>query len=209
LCEGSLQCDANDGQIWDDTPFTTCSEGYDPPVCQVAQAARCAARAFDANGQPLSWNNNRDEAPSMHRACGLSYVTDPQSIYGFAQEIGPFRDTEFSFVGNPNQRTDQLRTCTPGGSTTLRCTVPSTSPTQVVRVCESSLTLGCGTACRYHESLANVTVEPGQTVNMGFTCPAARDGGQFGEYGGAYSLYRAMVFGPDGDSKLSDVTCVP
>ncbi len=32
LCEGALQCDANDQQIWDDTPFTTCSEGYDPEV---------------------------------------------------------------------------------------------------------------------------------------------------------------------------------
>jgi hypothetical protein len=126
-----------------------------------------------------------------------------------AQEIGPLRDTEFSFVGNLKTRSDQLRACTPGSSTTLKCTVPSTSPTQVVRVCESSLTLGCGTACRYHESLSNVTVEPGKTVNVRFTCPAARDGGQFGEYGGAYSLYRAMAFGPDGGSKLPDVSCVP
>ena len=30
-----------------------------------------------------------------------------------------------------------------------------------------------------------------------------------GEYGGAYSLYRAMAFGPDGVRKLPDVTCVP
>ena len=147
--------------------------------------------------------------PSTHRACGLSYVTDPQSIYGLAQEIGPLRDTEFSFVGNLNKKPDQLRACTPGSSTTLKCTVPSTSPTQVVRVCESSLTLGCGTACRYHESLGNVIVEPGKTVNVQFTCPAARDAGQFGETGGAYSLYRAMAFGPDGGSKLPDVSCVP
>ena len=119
------------------------------------------------------------------------------------------RDTEFSFVGNPNQKSDQLRACTPASSTTLKCTVPSTSPTQVVRVCESSVNLGCGTACRYHESLANVTIEPGQTVKVPFTCPAARDGGAFGEYGGAYSLYRAMAFGPDGVRKLPDVTCVP
>jgi hypothetical protein len=209
LCEGALQCDANDEQIWDDTAFTTCSEGYDPEVCEVAQAARCAPQALDANGQPLSWANNPDEAPSTHRACGLSYVTDSQSIYGFAQEIGPLRDTEFSFVGNPNQRSDQLRGCTPGSSTTLKCTVPATSPTQVVRVCESSVALGCGTACRWQESLANVTVEPGKTVSVPFTCPAGRDGGRFGETGGAYSLYRAMAFGPDGSSKLPDVTCGP
>jgi len=136
-------------------------------------------------------------------------VTDPQSIYGFAQEVGPLRDTEFSFVGNLNQRSDQLRTCTPGTFTTLKCTVPSKSPTQVVRVCESSVALGCGTACRWHESLANATVEPGQTVNVRFTCPAVRDDGQFGETGGAFSIYRAMVFGPDGSSKLPDVTCAP
>src|SRR5262249_62023969 len=102
---------------------------------------------------------------------------------------------------------DQLRGCTPGSSTTLKCTVPSTSPTQVVRVCESSLALGCGTACRYQESLTNVTVEPGKTVNVRFTCPTARDGGQFGEHGGADSLYRAMAFGPDGASKLPGVSC--
>jgi hypothetical protein len=58
-------------------------------------------------------------------------------------------------------------------------------------------------------ALVNVTVEPGQTVNVRFTCPAARDGGQFGETGGAYSLYRAMAFGPDGSSKLPDATCAP
>ena len=209
LCEGSLQCDASDTQIWDDTPFMTCSEGYDPEVCEIAQAARCAPQGTDANGQPLSWSNNLDAAPSTHRACGLGYVTDPQSIYGFAQEIGPLRDTEFSFVGNLNQRSDQLRACIPGRSTTLKCTVPSTSPTQVVRVCESSVKLGCGTACRYHESLANVTIEPGQTVKVPFTCPAARDAGTFGESGGAYSLYRAMAFAPDGDRKTPDVSCVP
>ena len=209
LCEGSLQCDANDNQIWDDTAFMTCSEGYDPQVCEIAQAARCAPQGTDSNGQPLSWGNNLDAAPSTHRDCGLSYVTDPQSIYGVAQEIGPLRDTEFSFVGTPNLKSDQLRACTPGSSAILKCTVPSTSPTQVVRVCESSVKLGCGTACRYHESLANVTIEPGQTVNVPFTCPAARDGGAFGEYGGAYSLYRAMAFGPDGVRKLPDVTCVP
>ena len=76
---------------------------------------------------------------------------------------------------------------------------------QVVRVCESSLTLGCGTACRYHETLANVTVEPGKTVNVRFTCPAAETAVNSEEYGGAYSLYRAMAFGPDGASKLPDV----
>src|SRR5262249_59725740 len=112
----------------------------------MAQAARCAPQGTDASGQPLSWANNPDEAPSTHRECGLSYVTDPQSIYGLAQEIGPLRDTEFSFVGNLNRKSDQLRACTPGSSPTLNCTVPSTSPTQGVRVCESSLPRGAGTA---------------------------------------------------------------
>jgi len=87
--------------------------------------------------------------------------------------------------------------------------VPATSPTPVVRVCESSVALGCGTACRWQESLAKVTVEPVKTVSVPFTCPAGRDGGRFGEPSGAYSLYRAMAFGPDGGSKLPDVTCGP
>src|SRR5258705_6535517 len=78
LCEGALQCDANDQQIWDDTPFTTCSEGYDPEVCEVAQAARCAPQGLDANGDPLSWNNNptRRRRPPRMRAqlCDRSAV---------------------------------------------------------------------------------------------------------------------------------------
>jgi len=78
----------------------------------------------------------------------------------------------------------------------------------VLRVCESSRNLGCGTGCRYHEALANVTIRPGETVDVRFTCPAARDGAVFGETGGAYSIYQAMAFGIDGAKSDPDVTCV-
>jgi hypothetical protein len=78
-----------------------------------------------------------------------------------------------------------------------------------VRVCESSRQLGCGTACRYHEALANVTIKPGETVTAQFTCPSSKDDGLFDETGGVYALYRAMVFGPDKTNKTPDVTCVP
>ena len=80
---------------------------------------------------------------------------------------------------------------------------------RVTMVDDNLLAVRCAQAGVEINGLDNVTVEPGQTVNARFTCPAARDGGQFGEYGGAYSLYRAMAFGPDGGSKLPDVTCVP
>jgi len=136
--------------------------------------------------------NNLDAAPSTHRDCGLSYVTDPQSIYGVAQEIGPLRDTEFSFVGNPNLKSDQLRAA-PGELAILKCTVPidvADSGRTSVRVFGQAR---CGTACRYHESLANVTIEPGQTVNVPFTC-RLRETAAHSRYGGAYSLYRAMAF---------------
>ena len=144
----------------------------------------------------------------MHRECGLSYVTDAASEFGLGQEIGPVRDTEFSFYGSLKLPSDQMRVCSnPGQKATLKCSVAAGSPSQVVRVCESSRQLSCGTACRYHEALANVTVAPGQTVNVDFTCPSSRDSGVFGETGGAYSLYRAMVFGPDGAKKAPNVTC--
>jgi len=210
LCEGSLQCDSNNQQIWDDTSFTTCSEGYTPQVCEVAEAARCKYPTDENNSLIDTVANNVDEAPSLHRECGLSYVTDAVSEFGLGQEIGPLRDTEFSFHGNLRLPSDQMRACKhPGQTATLKCSVPSGSSSQVVRVCESSRQLGCGTACRYHEALANVTIKPGETVTAQFTCPSSKDDGLFDETGGVYALYRAMVFGPDGTNKTPDVTCVP
>jgi hypothetical protein len=207
LCEGALQCDANDNQIWDDTQFLTCSEGYTPQVCEVAQAPRCR-RPTDALGQLIDTSaNNTDTVPSLHRDCGLSYVTDPVSPIGVGQEIGPPRDTEFSFYGNLKRSTDHLRGCSPGAPAALKCMVPAGSVPQVVRVCESSRNLSCGTACRYHEALANVTIQPGEAVDVSFSCPAARDGAVFGETGGAYSIYRTMVFGIDGAKSGPNVTC--
>jgi hypothetical protein len=208
ICEGALQCDADGNQIWDDTQFMTCSEGYTPQVCEVAQAARCQYPT-DALGQSIDTTaNNTDLAPSLHRDCGLTYVTDAVSPIGAGEEIGPLRDTEFSFYGNLKRPGDQLRGCTAGAPAALRCTVPAGSPPQVVRVCESSRALGCGTGCRYHEALTNVTIRPGETANVAFTCPSPRDNAAFGETGGAYSIYRAMAFGPDGARTGPDVTCV-
>ena len=202
LCEGALQCDSNDQQIWDDTPFTTCATDHTPEVCEVAQAPRCTTPSD-------TFANNVDEAPSLHRQCGLSYVTDAVSEFGAGQEIGPRRDTEFSFYGNMKRPSDQMRACGGAGEkTTLKCSVPAGSPSQVVRVCDSSRQLGCGTACRYHEALANVTIKPGETVNVDFTYPGPKDDGAFGETGGVHSIYRAMVFGPDAAKKGPDVTCV-
>jgi hypothetical protein len=53
-----------------------------------------------------------------------------------------------------------------------------------------------------------VTIRSGETANVAFTCPSARDNGAFGETGGAYSIYRAMAFAPDGARTGPDVTCV-
>src|SRR5262245_42236159 len=177
----------------------TCSEGYTPQVCEVAQAPRCKAPTDRSNMPVDTLANNVDVAPSLHRECGLSYVTDAVSEFGLGQEIGPTRDIEFSFYGNVKTAAHQVRACNnPGQKATLKCSVAASSPSQVVRVCESSRQLACGTACRYHEALANVTIPSGGTVNVDFTCPSSKDNGVFGETGGAYSIYRAMVFGPDG-----------
>src|SRR4029453_16184880 len=142
----------------------------------------------------------------LHRDCGLTYVTDAVSPIGAGEEIGPLRDTEFSFYGNLKRPGDQLRGCTAGAPAALRCTVPAGSPPQVGRVCESSRALGCGTACRYHEALTNVTIRPGETANVAFTCPSPRDNAAFGETGGAYSIYRAMAPRPGEPTTVSS-TC--
>jgi hypothetical protein len=75
-----------------------------------------------------------------------------------------------------------------------------------VRVCESSIALQSGTACKLNEALGNGVVEAAadggtSAVLIPFTCPAARDSV---EVGGKYSVYTAPVLP---DDTAATVTC--
>jgi hypothetical protein len=182
MCEGAVLCDSGTNEmLWEDTGLLSCSESTGQ--CALAQRPQCLHEADELN----YLEDNGDSAQILHRAPGLSYVTDAQPLLGANQEIGPYKNTEFSLNGA------QVRNCQyPGKSTvTLSCNIPNSEVTksnsQVVRICESSRVLNAGSACRYEESLGNATVKPGSNATVvTFTCPAARD---LQEYGGAYSLY--------------------
>jgi Lysyl oxidase len=80
LCEGALQCGADANQIWDDTQFMTCSEGYTPQVCEVVQAARCQYPT-DALGQSIDTTaNNTDLAPLLHGVPAISSAPAPPAV---------------------------------------------------------------------------------------------------------------------------------
>jgi hypothetical protein len=90
-------------------------------------------------------------------------------------QAGPLRDCGFV------EREENLP-CTPGSTVTLDCTIPEGGPTQVLRVCENSVTLGGVTACMYVDALATAVVESAGTA-VTFTCPAARSDVETGGYG--------------------------
>jgi hypothetical protein len=170
-----------------------------------------------------------DEVTFHHHGCGKSYVTDRDHFFGRDFEIGPTRDSGFSLVGDQLRICSGA-----GESTVLlSCSIPSSvnghadsdifdpdsiDPTkpltigqnnpkvgsEIVRICESSRVLGCGTACRYRESLTTTVVSPGEPTLVSFTCPAARDDA---EIGGAYSLYRANLVETLGNEVGGTVVC--
>jgi len=188
LCEGVELCEA-DGvtPIFVPTNLTTCAETVPPSDCSNVSKFKCN------NPDPNTYNNNFDSVQSTIGGCGASYVTksDPsQALY----TIGPLRDTEFSILGA------QLRGCRPNNRVTLQCTVPRNAQPQVIRVCESSVVLGCGLACRFNDTLANIVVEASQPATVTFTCPGPRDST---EPGGFFSLYQAMVIVTDGSPSIS------
>lgn len=191
LCEGIEQCDAADPT---QKLFNTSRADVtgDPWVC----------RHPPADGNVAA--NNVGSTTQPHYGCGKGYVTQP-SPYGEAQEIGPLHDSDFALLGGV-----QLRQCPLGKTMVLNCTLPahkkslrSVTDSQVVRVCESSKVLGCGTACRAMQgghnnegAKAQLVVTPENPVAYTtFACPGPRgtQGVTGYEPGGYYSLYASML----------------
>jgi hypothetical protein len=114
--------------------------------------------------------------------------------------IGPKRDCEFS-----NYK--KIDKCTNGSKKFLTCKNNGIRPV-VIRVCEASIVLNSGVACRYNDDslLSNVIVSAQSQSIIEFNCPNARD--SFGETGGAYSIYIGEVFNTGTvDSSSFNVAC--
>lgn len=175
LCEGTLKKDANGLQIFQRTSLKTeHGNPVDRPACD----------------QYAAWDANNTISSTVHiPEEGESYVTAPcrEGLFG------PLRN-----CGLKNAKT--LQECEPGSKVTLRCSIPTGSTAQVVRVCEGSRALQTGIPCTYNDALGSSVVET--TKNVTFTCPSARDET---ETGGAYSFLTGPLFPGEAPA---EVTCV-
>jgi len=177
LCEGQVQRNADGSPQWESTGSVTTH----PPWPQ----AGLPIDKFKCSGSTGALDNNIDTTPVVDPRPGQGLLTS--TCIDVGHNFGPKRDCEFV------PRT-MVNPCTPGATVSLSVTLPRTSNSQVLRVCESSAGLHTGTACRFNDAftLANVVIKPGTTQAITFTCPAARDNDQ--ETGGFYSIYSGAVY---------------
>jgi hypothetical protein len=108
--------------------------------------------------------------------------------------LGPKRDCEFNLRS-------QTTACS-SGLVTLSCSISASAKSQVLRVCEASVVLGAGTACRFNDQhlLANLVLTPGVASMFSFQCPSARDSA---EVGGLYSTYSGPAWNKDAHSPIT------
>ena len=175
LCEGTLKLDKNGRQIFQSTSLKTADgDPVDRPACDMYPKW--------ADSNTVSYNVHIPEK-------GESYVTDHcrEGLFGSLRNCG-FK----------NGKT--LHECVPGSKVTLKCSIPSNSVAQVVRICEGSRVLQSGIPCTYNDALGSNVVE--KVKNVSFTCPSARDEI---ETGGVYSLLTGPLFP---DELTAEVTCV-
>lgn len=175
LCEGTPILDNMGKPMFELTSFVTqTGQPVYKPACTLLEG-------WDAN--------NSDSYDVTMTPPGEGFVTEACD----RGQVGPLRNCGFS---KPAANID----CTPGQTTTARCTLKSNSKPQVARLCDYSRKLGTGTACTFQDAVANKTVESG-SVDVTFTCPAARDAT---ETGGRVTLYTAPVYP---DDAAAQVTC--
>lgn len=180
--EGEIQHDSNGDIIWEFTgEYTATGQPINKWKCIQA---------------PGALDNNLDETPFTVPTKGNGKLTAECTYPG---EKGPNRDCEFSIRSH-------METCTPGETVNLSCKLKSpNTDSQVLRVCEASVRLQSGVACRIHEPnnqvLANVVIHKGdQPSLLAFTCPAARDEV---EVGGHFATYSGPVLnGVDADAEI-------
>jgi hypothetical protein len=180
LCEGVVNRDANGNVIWVPTgEFTSTGQPIEKQSCTTT---------------PGALNNNHDVVSATIPTKGKGLIT--QACKEVNHYLGPNRDCELAIRSQTNA-------CSAGNTVTLSCTVGANAKSQVLRVCEASVALQAGTACRFNDdfTLANVIVSPGAATQVSFTCPSARDAG---EPGGLFATYSGPVWNFD---SLSSISC--
>ena len=189
LCEGKIQCDVSTQELL-----------YQPAMYEGSQLSQCSPVSGECRtmnkflcnhsvGENHYMDDNYEEFQVLHRDCGLTYVTDTTSPYGYGQEIGSLKNSEFVLYGPQVRRTNQT------SFVTLSCNLTTKGGvSEIIRVCESSIALGCGTGCKWENSLANSVIYPGtNNFKISFNRPPARDAI---EVGGAYSIYLSFMYTP-------------
>jgi len=186
LCEGVALKYPNGTQQWVPTGETTTA----PPYSVAGESID----KFNCTTTPGALDNNYDSVQATIPTKGNGLLTS--SCPWKDHNLGPKRDCEFTIRS-------QIENCAVGANVMMNCSIPITAKSQVLRICESSIALGCGTACRFNEPhmLANVLLSPGVSTPVQFQSPPKRD---TIEIGGKFSTYVGPVFNRD---PLSTVTC--
>jgi len=177
LCEGTPVLDSSGHVIWDPTDLESSLGG-------TVDKKRCT---------PISgaYDNNNVSAALTITGAGQGAITGACVRPG--HQFGPSKDCEFLLVAN-------MRPCTANATTHLSCNIPGSAskPSQIVRICESSVTFSAGTACVYVERLASDIVKD-TAITITFTCPAARDSV---EVGGWFSIYTSPLVPGDNSANV-------
>lgn len=188
LCEGQVIRNSDGSPQWQYSGNTTTTPPY-PTAGLPVDVYKCVT-------SPGAWDDNLDTITILNQGPGTGVLTQDCQFPG--HHFGPKRDCEFNAGAMMNR-------CTPGATVKLNCSIPRNSPSQVLRLCESSLVLGTSTACRFLDdsTLANVVITSGAATQVTFQCPVARDAV---EIGGAYGVYTGPVLNRI-DSAVP-ITCV-
>ncbi|KAI8810250.1 hypothetical protein BJ742DRAFT_801150 [Cladochytrium replicatum] len=196
LCEGQVIYDNSSAPEWQFSGNYTVA----PPWPE----SNLPIDVYKCKTSPGALNDNVDNVPVFDPAPGNGLLTqecDGTSTQLGSQIYGPKRDCGFT----PG---DLFTSCgTPGQQVSWSCSLADkTAAPQVLRVCESSVALKTGTACRFLDdyTLANVIVTADAPVDVSFTCTKARDPK---ETGGYISWYTGALL--NSVDKAANVTCVP
>jgi hypothetical protein len=178
LCEGTPVLDEDGNQLWEPTDLRTATgQVVQRPVCDYAPG----------------WDSNNVGGQDVFLRPSGGYVTEPCQ----RNHLGPRRNCDFAAV---ETRQKEGFACEPLATVRLSCAIPATDPPLVARFCDFSQALGVGVSCTFNDALVNVTVEPGETQEVSFTCPGPRDEQ---EMGGQYSLYVAPLLPGEAAGELA------
>jgi len=186
LCEGVINRNPDGSIQWVNANAITVTPPWPIPGLPI--------EIFNCTISPGALDNNDDYTTFEVPKPGGGLLTS--TCLNEGQVFGHERDCEFT-------KQDMMIPCTPGAQVTVHCSHTS-QHSQVVRLCESSIALNTGTACRFNDPwlLANAIVLPYKKTKVSFSCPTKRDSV---EVGGFYSMYSGVLF--NGVDSQVPITC--